>query len=285
MSATELAFFRALQDLGYIEGQTIQIEYRWAEGHEERLPALAADLVALNVDAIFAWNLLPGLAAKHATESIPVILGAGNDPVGTGLVASLAHPGGNVTGLSSFSPNLTTKRLEFLTKAFPRISRLAVLAYKAGATTEQDWREAQAAGQALGLGLWRYDVAAPEDLDGAFDALVVNGADAVINLSEQFFTRHRQRLVDLVGRQRLPAIYEQRLLVDTGGLMSYGANFEDVYRRAAGYVDRILKGAKPADLPIEQPTAFDFVINLKTAQALGLSIPQSILQQATEIIQ
>jgi putative ABC transport system substrate-binding protein len=279
-----LAFFRALGDLGRVEGETLGVEYRWGEEREERLPDLAAELVRLPVDVIFAPTALAAHAAKSATGTIPIVC-VSNDPVRAGLVASLARPGGNVTGLSLTNSTLSAKRLELLKQALPGIARVGILAYAAGTTVKHDWTDTLEAGRALGLELWRHDVQAPADLEGGFAAVAAWGAEALLVLPEAFVSRHRGLLVDLAARYRLPAIYESRLFAEAGGLMSYGANVADVYRRAVAYVDKILKGARPSDLPVEQPSTFDFVINLGTARALGLAIPQAVLQQATELIQ
>ncbi len=279
------AFVEGLQDLGYADGQNIEIVYRWAEGREERLPELAAELVGLPVDVILAQGVAAARAAKDATGAIPIVIGASNDPVEAGLVASLARPGGNVTGLSLASSTLVAKRVQLLKESVPSSSRIAALVYSPGATSERDWNEAQNSGRALGLHLERYDVRSGDDVPGAFAAMAAANVDALLVLPNQFFGRNRERLLSLVAQHRLPAMHDGRTFIAAGGLMSYGANTVDVHRRAATYVDKILKGAKPADLPIEQPTRFDFAINLKTAQELGLTIPQSVLAQATEVLQ
>ena len=282
---TGQAFLQALQDLGYVDGQTIGIEYRWAEGREERLPDLAADLVTHRPDVIYAWNTQAARAAMFATGTIPIVFGAANDAVEAGLVASLARPGGNVTGPGLTDLGLSAKRVQLLREVFPGVSRLAVLAYAGGATTERDWADTQAAGSGLRLDLRRHDVRAPEEFEAAFGAMAAGGAEALVTLPDSFIARNASRVVELAARQRLPAIYEGRQYTTAGGLMSYGGNIFDAHRRAATYVDRIFKGARPADLPVERTTTFDFVINLRTAQALGLTIPESVLQQTTEIIQ
>jgi putative tryptophan/tyrosine transport system substrate-binding protein len=280
-----VAFVQGLRDLGYAEGQNIEIVYRWAEGREERLSELAAELAALPVDVILASSAVAARAAKDATGTIPIVIGASNDPVAAGLVASLARPGGNVTGLSLVNPLLVAKRLELLKEMVPSSGRIAALVYPASATGEQDWKEAQTGARALGLDLARYEVRSGDDLAAAFAAMAAAGAEALLVLPNQFFTRNRERLLSLAAQHRLPAMYEHRQYAEAGGLMSYGADTSDLLRRSATYVDKILKGAKPADLPVEQPTTFDFAINIKTAQALGLTIPRSIRTQATEIIE
>jgi putative ABC transport system substrate-binding protein len=282
---SQQAFIQALQDLGYLDGQTIAIEYRWGDGREERLPDLAAELVAANVDVIYAWNTLAARAANGATSTIPIVFGAANDPVEAGLVASLAHPGGNVTGPSTINSGLNAKRLELLKGTVPGLSRVAVLAYAAGATTERDWAEVQEAAPRLGVVLRRHEVSSPESFDDALGTMAAEAAEALITLGDSFLARNAGRITDLAARYRLPAVYEQRMYTDVGGLMSYGPSIIGAHRRAAAYVDRILKGAKPADLPVEQAMTFEFVINLKAAQALGLTIPQEVLIQATEVIQ
>ena len=282
---TGQAFLQALRDLGYVDGQTISIDYRWAEGREELLAELAAEVVAHQPDVIYAWNTLAARAAMLATSTIPIVFGAANDPVGAGLVASLARPGGNVTGPGLTALGLSAKRVQLLIEVIPSLSRVAVLGYTDGATTERDWSDTQAAGQALGLSLRRHDVRTPEEFDAIFGAIVAEASEALVTLPDSFLARHATRVVEMAARHHLPAVYEGRQYTSVGGLMSYGADIFEAHRRAATYVDRILKGAKPADLPVERAATFDFAINLKTAQQLGLTVPQSVLQQATEIIQ
>ena len=282
------AFLQGLRDLGYVEGRNVVIEYRDAEGKLERLPALAAELVALKVDVILAeGGTLGPRVAQQATRTIPIVFAAG-DPVGSGLVTSLARPGGNVTGLSAFAPELVGKRLELLKQAVPGVSRVAVL-WQPGAfgeRTEKDTlKRAEVAARDLGVPLQFVEARGPADFDRAFSDMSVARAGALTVLASNMFVSERRRLVDLAAEKRLPAIYSARELVDAGGLMSYGANLADLNRRAATYVDRILKGTRPADLPVEQPTKFELIINLKTAKALGLAIPQSVLGRADEVIQ
>jgi putative tryptophan/tyrosine transport system substrate-binding protein len=282
------AFRQGLRDLGYVEGQNIVIEYRSAEGKAERLPALAAELVALKVDVIVVPGTVGVLAAKQATKTIPIVFAVAADPVGSGLVTSLARPGGNVTGLSILTPELVGKCLELLTQAVPGVSRVAVLWQPGGhgERTDKDTLEgADVAARALGVRLQFVEAKGPADIDRAFSDMTRARAGALTVLGGGMFFGVRRRLVDLAAKNRLPAVYPWRDFVDAGGLMSYGANLADLYRRAATYVDKILKGAKPADLPVEQPTKFELVINLKTAKALGLTIPPSVLGRADEIIQ
>jgi putative ABC transport system substrate-binding protein len=282
------AFLQALRDLGYVEGRNLVIEYRDAEGKPERFPALAAELVALKVDVIVATVTGAALAAKQATRTIPIVFTFVSDPVGSGLVTSLARPGGNATGLSNLSVNLVGKRLELLRQAVPGISRVAAL-WQPGALDERMEKEqlkgAEVAARALGVRLQFVETRGPEDFDRAFSDMTSAGVGALTMLSTIMFSDERRRLVDLAAKHRLPAVYPGRHFVDAGGLMAYGASQAGVSRRAATYVDKILKGAKPADLPVEQPTKFELVINLKTAKALGLEVPPSLLAHADEVIE
>jgi len=282
------AFLQGLRDLGYVEGRNVVIEYRYAQGKPERFPALAAELVALKVDVIVVPNTPPALAAKQATRTLPIVFAFAVDPVTDGLVTSLARPGGNVTGLSNLAPELGGKRLELLTQAVPGVTRVAVLWQPGGPAerTEKDiLTRAEVAGRALGLRLQFVEARGPADVDRAFSDMTRARAGALNVLGSPMFTSERRRLVDLAAKHRLPAVYGRREYVDAGGLMSYAPNFADLFRRAATYVDKILKGAKPGDLPVEQPSKFDLIINLKTAKALGLTIPPSLLGRADEIIQ
>jgi putative ABC transport system substrate-binding protein len=281
------AFIQGLRDLGYVEGRNLVIEYRSPEGKPERLPALAAELVALKVDVIVAAGTPQPLAAKQATRTIPIVFAGASDPVASGLVTSLARPGGNVTGLSLLLPELVGKTLEQLKQAIPGVNRVAVLWQPGlGERTEKDLlKGAEAAGRALGVRLQFVEARGPADFDRAFSDMTKARADALTVLGSNMFLIERRRLVALAAKNRLPAVYPLREWVDVGGLMAYGANLADLFRRAATYVDKILKGAKPADLPVEQPTKFELVINLKTAKALGLTIPPSLLQRADEVIQ
>ena len=282
------AFLQGLSDLGYAEGRSFVIEYRDADGKPERLPALAAELVALKVDVLVAPGTLAALAAKRATKTIPIVFPTVGDPVTDGLVTTLARPGGNVTGLSNLSPELVGKCLELLHQAIPGVSRVAIL-WQPDAVPERTGKDirkrAEVAGQALGIRLQFVEVRGPADFDRAFSDMTRARAGALIVHPFAMFINERRRLVDLPAKIRLPAVYGTRESVDAGGLMSYGPNLADSFRRAATYVDKILKGAKPADLPVEQPTKFELIINLKTAKALGLTIPALVLGRADEIIQ
>jgi putative ABC transport system substrate-binding protein len=283
------AFLQGLRDLGYVEGRNVVIEYRNAEGKVERLPALAAELVALKVDVIFAGGgTRSALAAKQATRTLPIVFAGLADPVTSGLVTSLARPGGNVTGLSILAPELVGKCLEQLTQAVPGVSRVAVL-WQPGALPERTEKDmlkgAEVAARALGVRLQFVEARGPADFDRAFSDMTRARAGALTVLSTTMLLGERRRLVDLAAKNRLPAVYPWREGVDAGGLMAYGPDFADSFRRAATYVDKILKGTKPADLPVEQPTKFELVINLKTAKALGLTIPPSVLGRADQVIQ
>ena len=281
-------FRQALGELGYVEGQSIVIEHRSAEGRVERFPALAAELVRLKVDVIVVFSTPSARAARQATTTIPIVAAAMQDPVRDGLVANLARPGGNVTGLTFLGLELVPKRLALLKEAVPGISRVAVLWHPGGLaerTGQEMVKEAEAAARGLGLQLQLVRAEAPKDLDGAFAAMTRWRADALIPLPSPMLFAERKPIVDLAARHRLPAMYIAREFVDLGGLMAYGASQLDLIRRGATYVDKILKGAKPADLPVEQPTKFELVINLKTAKALGLTIPQSLLQRADQVIE
>jgi putative ABC transport system substrate-binding protein len=282
-------FRQGLHDLGYVEGRNVVIEYRDAGGKVERLPALAAELVALKVDVIVTGGGTPAaLAAKQATKTTPIVFTGTADPVGSGLVTSLARPGGNVTGFSNIAPELVGKRLELLTQAVPGVSRVAVL-WQPGAVGERTEKDllkgAEGAARALGVRLQVVEARGPADIDRAFSDMTRARAGALTSLGGPMFFNERRRLVDLAAKNRLPAVFPFREFADAGGLMSYGPNLADLLRRAAIYVDKILKGAKPADLPVEQPTKFELVINLKTAKALGLTIPPSLLGRADEVIE
>src|SRR5213595_2221995 len=282
------AFLQGLRDLGYVEGRNLVIEYRDAEGKVERLPALAAELVALKVDVIVASGTLAALAAKQATKTVPIVFSPAGDPVGSGLVASLAQPGGNVTGLSAFAPELVGKRLELLKQTIPGVSRVAVL-WQPGAFGERAEKDilkrAEVAARDLRVPLQFVEARGPADFARAFSDMSMARSGALTVLASNMFVSERRRLVDLAAEKRLPAIYSARELVDAGGLMSYGANLADLNRRAATYVDRILKGTKPADLPVEQPTKFELLVNLKTARELGLTISREFLLIADEVIE
>jgi len=281
-------FRQGLRDFGYVEGRSVVLEFRNAEGKRERFPMLAAELVALKVDVIVATGTPAALAAKQATATIPIVFLAVSDPVESGLVTSLARPGGNVTGLSNVAPQLVGKGLELLKQTVPGVSRVAVL-WEPGATGERADRatlaEAEVAGRVLGVQLQFVEVRGPADFDRAFSDMTKRRAGALTVFPGAMLFGERKQLTELAAKNRLATVYPWREYVDAGGLMSYGPDLADSYRRAAGYVAKILKGAKPADLPVEQPTKFELVINLKTAKALGLTIPPSLLARADEVIQ
>src|SRR5262245_23793700 len=282
------AFLQELRDLGYVEGRNVVIEYRDAEGRLERLPALAAQLVALKVDVIVAAaGTLPALAAKQASRTLPIVFIAVGNPVTSGLVTSLARPGGNLTGLSAVTPELASKWLELLKQTVPRATRVAVLWQPGGMgdTDNEVLKQADVAARALGVRLQLVEARGPADIDRAFSEMTRARADALTVLSTPMFGSERRRLVDLAAKNRLPTMFSFRGYVDAGGLMSYRSNLPDLSRRAAVYVGKILKGAKPADLPVEQPTKFEFVLNLKTAKALGLTIPPSVLARADQVVE
>ncbi len=279
------AFTQGLRDLGYVEGKNILIERRYSEGRFERLPELAAELVRLKVDLIVASAAPEARAAKQATLTIPIVMVAAGEAVEVGLVASLARPGGNVTGLTQMLPELTGKRLELLKEIVPKLSRVAILWNSANPAKVPDWKGTQVAARTLGIALYPAEVRGPDDFERAFNAMSREKLDALMTLDDPLTTRYRTQIVDFAAKKRLPAVYGVSLFVaDADGLMSYGTHYPDLFRRAAAYVDKILKGAKPADLPIEQPTKFELVINLKTAKALGLTIPPSLLLRADEVI-
>jgi putative tryptophan/tyrosine transport system substrate-binding protein len=277
-------FLEAMRALGYVEGQNLVMEYRTAEGQAERLPALAAELVRLPVDVLLAVFTPAALAAKDATTTIPIVMMGVGDPVGSGLVASLARPGGNVTGLTSLSSDLVGKQLEFLKDVLPTVSRVALLWNPANPVHALQVREADVAAQRLGVQLHLLEARGPDAFDSAFAAMTRAPAGALLVLGDGLFFQHSRRLAELAVASRLPTMYNLRPFVEAGGLMAYGPSSRDIRRRAAVYVDKILKGAKPGDLPVEQAMTFELVINLKTAQALGLTISPTVLFQATEII-
>ena len=279
------AFRQGLRELGYVEGQNVVMELRWAEGRFERLPALAAELVRLNVDLILTHGTPGPLAAKQATTTIPIVVAIAGDPVGNGLVASLARPGGNITGLSLLAPELGGKRLQLLMEVVPAVSRVAILWNAANPAPALVVKETEAAARTLGVRLQSLEVRGPDDYERAFQAAISGRAGALIAVEDPLVLTHQARIVAFAAKRRLPAMYPNREYVDAGGLMSYGANFRELFRRAATYVDKILKGAAPADLPVEQPTRFELVINMKTAKALGLTIPPSVMVRADQVIQ
>lgn len=280
------AFRQGLRELGYVEGRNILLEYRWANGQFDRLPALAAELVGLRVNVIVASNTPAALAAKNATSTIPIILVTSGDPVGSGLVASLARPGGNVTGLS-LMPTLAIsgKQLELLKEAFPTVTHVAVLANPANPPTAGLLKEIERAARSLEVRLRIIQVRESKEFGDAFATMKNEHVPALLVIADPLVADNRDRIVAFAAANRLPASYPYRSFADAGGLMSYGADLSDLQRRAATYVDRILKGAKPAELPIEQPAKFELVVNLKTAKALGLTIPQSLLLRADRVIE
>ena len=280
------AFLQGLHDLGYVEGRNVVIEYRSAEGKMERLPALAAELVALKVDVIVTGGGTPtALAAKEATRILPIVFSSATDPVTDGLVTSLAHPGGNLTGLSNIAPELVGKCLEQLKEAVPKVSLVAVLWQPGALGGRTDMlKPAEVAARALRIRLQFVEAQGPAEFDRAFSEMTRARVGALAVLGSAIFNSERRRLVDLAAKHRLPTVYTSRDFVDVGGLMTYGPSLADSFRRAAAYVDKILKGAKPADLPVEQPTKFELVINLKAAKALGLTIPPSLIQRADQVI-
>jgi putative ABC transport system substrate-binding protein len=279
------ALRQGLRELGYAEGQNIALEPRWAEGKFDRYPALAADLVRSKVAVIVAWSGPATRAAQEATRTIPIVMSLVNDPVGSGLVASLARPGGNVTGTTLMAPDVVGKRLELLKEVVPRVSRVAVLQHPDNPASARQLREVEARGRALGVRLQILDVRNPPEIDSAFAAMTREQAGALLTLSDAIFETQRRQIVELAAKGRLPTSLGTREQAEAGGLMAYGADFLALERRAATYVDKILKGAKPADLPVEQPTKFELVINMKTAKALGLTIPPSLLLRADQVIE
>jgi putative ABC transport system substrate-binding protein len=279
------AFMHGLRDLGWVDGKNIVIEHQTAEGRADRLPDLAADLVRVKVDVILTGNTQAALAARKATATIPIVMGTSGDPVQRGLVASLARPGGNVTGLA-YDEGLQSpvKMLELLKETIPNARWVAVLSNPDSQAHVAATREVSSAARSRGIQLQLVEARDPRDFDAAFAAMTRQRARAAMVITDALFTRHLTELRDLAAKWRLPVMYGQRLYPEAGGLMSYGADLRDMFRRAATYVDRILKGAKPADLPIEQPIKYELVINLKTAKALGLTIPQSVLFRADRVI-
>jgi putative ABC transport system substrate-binding protein len=278
-------FRRGMRELGWVEGQNILIEYRWAEGRSERIPGLAAELVRLNVDVIFAGTTAMTVAAREATSTIPIVMATGGDPVAIGLVASLARPGGNVTGLSfSVGSETFAKQIELLKETVPTVRRVAMLFNPANPSNRRAVDRVRDAARSVGVSLQVLEVRAPDDFERAFAMMARARAEALLVVADSILSFHRSRLQDFVVRSRLPAIYGLREHVEGGGLMSYAADVRDNFRRAAGYVDKILKGARPGDLPVEQPTKFELVINLKAAKALGFTIPPSLLQRADQVI-
>jgi putative ABC transport system substrate-binding protein len=278
------AFREGLRGLGYLEGRNLLIEWQNANGRQDRNPALVAELVRLNVDVIVTWSTPSALAAKRATSTIPIVAISG-DPVGTGLVKTVARPGGNVTGLAVLTGEMDPKQMELLKETVPGLSRLAVLANRENPAMRVSIEKIESAARALSLKVLFLEVRDPTELPGAFDRAAREQVGALLVLRDSVLTSSRQDIVALAEKSRMPAMYGWREFVDAGGLMAYGVSFPYLWRQAAGYVDKILRGSKPADLPIEQPIRFELVLNLKTAKALGLTIPQSVLLRADEVIQ
>ena len=278
------AFQQGLHDLGYVEGKNIVVEQRWAQGKLDRLAPLAAELLRLNTDIIVSAGPTVTRVIKDANVTIPIVMGFDDDPVGSGFIASLARPGGNITGLSTLSPNLSGKQLELLKEIVPKLSRLALLGSLIHPGTTQSVKETELAAAAFGVKVQYLDVHAPKDLEAAFGAARKSRVDAMLVLTSVVTNTNRRPIVELAAKDRLPAIYYTAEWVEAGGLLTYGASFPDLFRRAATYVDKILKGAKPADLPVEQPTKFELVINLKAAQQIGLTIPPNVLARADKVI-
>jgi putative ABC transport system substrate-binding protein len=277
------AFLQGLHELGYVEGKNIAIEYRYTEGELDRLPDLAAELVRLNVDVIVTAAISSVRAAKKATATIPIVFASVGDAVDSGLVSSLARPGGNATGLTFLAPELDGKRLELLKEAFPKITRVAFL-WRVPSARADLFKEAEAVAKTLGLRLQSVGVKGLDDFESAFRAAKSGGADALLVITSPLFNTHHARIIDLAAKNRLPAIYPSTGFVEEGGLMSYGADILDNWRRAATYVDKILKGANPGDLPVERPKKFEFVINLKAAKQIGVTIPPNVLARADKVI-
>ncbi len=278
------AFRQGLRDLRYVEGQTIAIEYRSSEGNTDRLAGLAAELVRLKVDIIVAAGGAPGAAAKNATSAIPIIFVGSTDPVAAGLVASLARPGGNITGFSVGAPGLYGKRLELLKETIPRLSRVGVLLNPANSASDVVLKELRGVGQELGVQVQSLEVRSPIDIESAFAAAIKAQAGALVVVNQGPITSIPKRIVELAAKRRLPAIYSDTTWIDAGGLMSYGPSSTDLYRRSAVYVDKVLKGRPPADLPVQQPMKYELMINLKTAKVLGLTIPPVVLMRAERVV-
>jgi putative ABC transport system substrate-binding protein len=278
------AFRQGLGELGYVEGKNIAIEYRWAEGKFDRLPALAAELVDLKVDIIVSTGPTATRGAKEVTMTVPIIMTQDTDPVATGVIANLARPGGNITGLASLTPELSGKRVELLKEVVPKLSRVAVLGTSTIPGYAEVLREIELVAEAFGVKLQYLNILDPKDIETAFRVAVKGRADAVFTLTSAILLSNRAQLTELVVKNRLPAIYHQSQYVEVGGLMSYGVNLTELDRRVAYYVDRILKGTKPADLPVQQPTKFELVVNLKTAKQMSLTIPPNVLARADKVI-
>jgi len=279
------ALREGLRQLGYAEGQNLVIEYRSADGRDDRFPGLARELLALKVDVIVTRGTPAAKAVKNATSTVPVVMMASGDPVGVGLVTSLARPGGNITGLSAIVGELSPKRLELIREIVPGLARIAVLANTSNDAVRRDWARIETAARSLGVQSQLLDLRESDALGPTFDDASARRADALVVVIDAITQANQQRIVDLAMKHRLPAIYSSREFVDAGGLISYGVSYPDLYRRAATYVDKILKGTKPADLPVVQPTKFELVINLKTAKALGIGVPPTLSARADEVIE
>jgi putative ABC transport system substrate-binding protein len=278
------ALRQGLHELGYVEGKNIVIERRFADGKFDRLPSLAAELVRLNVAVILTTGGISTRAAKEATSTIPIVMAQDNDPVGNGFVASLARPGGNITGLATFAPELSGERLELLKEIVPKLSRVAVFGTSVNPGNAQSLKEIEAAAGVFKVQLQQQDLLESKDIEPAFRAAANGRVDAVIVLVSSVLNSNRRRVAELAAKSRLPVIYPFREFVEAGGLMTYGVNFVDLYRRSATYIDKILRGARPADLPVEQPTKFEFIINLKAAKQIGLTVPPNVLARADYVI-
>jgi ABC-type uncharacterized transport system substrate-binding protein len=279
------AFREGLRELGYVEGKNIRIEWRYADGKPDRLPALAAELVHLKVDVIVTGGSTATRPAKDATRTIPIVMAQDTDPVGNGFVSSLARPGGNITGLATLAPELSGKQLELMKEMVPKLSHVAVLGTSTRSGNAQSLKEAEHAARVLGVKLRYLDILSAKDIEPAFQAAAKGGADGVLVLTSPFATSQRTTFTGLAARNRLPAIYDRTEFVEDGGLMTYSVSSTDLFRRAATYADKILKGAKPADLPVEQPKTFELAINARTARALGLTVPPSLFLRADRVIE
>jgi putative ABC transport system substrate-binding protein len=284
ISARLEAFRHGLRELGYVEGKNIIIEWRSTEGKADRLATLAAELVRLKVDVIVSGGPPPTRSAKQATNTIPIVMGYDDDPVGSGFVASLAHPGGNITGLATLAPEISGKQMELLKEIIPRFSRVAVIGSSSQPSQPQALREINLAADAFGVKVHYLETREAKDIEAAFEAAIKAHADAVLVVTTPVLTSERRHWIDLAMKSRLPTIFGRPEYVEDGGLVFYGVSYTDLFRRAAGYVDKILKGAKPADLPVEQPTKFELVINLRTANQIGLTIPPNVLARADRVI-
>ena len=279
------ALRQGLRELGYVEGSNLSIEYRWADGKDERLPRLAAELVALKVDVIVTQGVVPSMAARRASTSIPVVMATAGDPIGTGLVASLARPGGNVTGLTQMNPEVTGKRLELLREMLPGLARVAILWNPGNPVSRPELEKTEASARLLRLSTQSFEVKNPDTFAAAFSSMQLDRPGAVLALSDIMFFDQRRQIASIAARNTMPVVGWTRELAEVGALMTYGPNTIAMHRRAAVYVDKLLRGANPADLPVEQPTQFELVINVRTARALGLTVPRSILLRADQVIE